>query len=249
MKIKVIFAVSLMCASLRGFAQSVDAASPSADQVIATMLARDGQRESLSAGYTGSRKYVLDNQKLNKRAVMLASITCDPDGTKHFAVVSEEGWKSANNHVLRKMLESESETSRPLNRPKSRLTSDNYTFPKIQVADMEGRPTYVIEVAPKRQDKTLFRGRIWVDAEDYALVRVEGEPAKAPSFWTRRVQFVQQYKKYGAFWFPLSTTSVTEAMIFGTTNVSIHYFDYTPASNAAHGLATSPYREVNYVNH
>jgi hypothetical protein len=70
-----------------------------------------------------------------------------------------------------------------------------------------------------------------VDSEDYALARVEGEPAKNPSFWTRKVQFIQQYYKAGAFWFPMETTSVTDAHLFGTTDVNIRYFDYMPVSN------------------
>ena len=44
-----------------------------------------------------------------------------------------------------------------------------------------------------------------------------------------KVQFVQQYSRAGTYWFPMETTSVTEARVFGTTDVSIHYFDYKPA--------------------
>ena len=32
------------------------------------------------------------------------------------------------------------------------------------------RTVYTIDVTPKRREKYLFRGRIWVDGEDYALV-------------------------------------------------------------------------------
>ena len=33
-----------------------------------------------------------------------------------------------------------------------------------------------------------------------------------------------------SFWYPMSTSSVTEARIFGTTEVTIRYFDYRPRS-------------------
>jgi len=59
------------------------------------------------------RRYVLENQHLHKRAEMLVEVQGDRDGTKHFEILSEEGWKAAHKHVLRKMLESESDTSRP----------------------------------------------------------------------------------------------------------------------------------------
>ena len=64
--------------------------------------------------------------------------------------------------------------------------------------------------------------------QDYALVRVEGKPAKSPSFWIKDVHFVHTYKKSGPQWFPNSTESVTDVRVFGTTKVTINYFDYAP---------------------
>jgi hypothetical protein len=202
----------------------------SADEVIAKLIDRNAQRDKLGAGYSGSRRYVLENKHLNKRAEMLVSVKCDPDGTKHFDVVSEEGWKSANKRVVRKMLESETETSQPRIRPTTSLAHENYRFQMVGKDSLDARPAYVIQVVPKREDKYLFEGRIWVDAEEFAVVRIEGKPAKNPSFWTHSIHFVQQYHKSGSFWFPLSTESVTDARIVGKTEVTISYFDYQPNS-------------------
>src|SRR6266851_4721394 len=71
--------------------------------------------------------------------------------------------------VLRKMLESESETSHPEARTKTRINPENYDFKMAGTEVIDGRTAYVLEVSPKRKEKYLFRGRIWVDAEDYAL--------------------------------------------------------------------------------
>ena len=239
----------LACLAVPLVGQAPAATSLSADEVMAMVFERDSQREALSAGYSGNREYALYNHRMNRRAELVASVVCDVNGTKRFQVVSEEGWAAANKHVLRKMLESESETSRPANRAKTRLITDNYEFQMIRVESLEGRPSYVIEVIPKRSDKYLFRGRIWVDAVDFAVARAEGQPAKNPSFWTRSVHFVQQYHKSGNFWFPAETTSVTEALIFDGTDVSIRYFDYSPLSNSARGSASPAPTEVKYVQH
>jgi outer membrane lipoprotein-sorting protein len=236
----------LLCASASVFSQEPATAGLTADDIMQRVFAHDAIRESQARGYVGSREYVLENKKLNKRAVMSVAIFADADGTKHFQVVSEEGWKSANKHVLRKMLESESDSSNPTTRPRTRIVPENYEFELAGSESLTGRPAYVIDVVPKRSDKYLFRGRIWVDAEDYAVARVEGQPAKNPSFWTRSVHFVQQYRKEGPFWFPANTTSVTEAMIFGTTDVTIRYFDYQPACGTA--AAEKP-MEAHYVQH
>jgi MucB/RseB family protein len=206
---------------------------PTATEIVTRMGSRDLQRQVSIQGYAGMRRYVLDNQHLHKRAEMLVQVQGDPDGTKHFEVVSEEGWKAAHKHVFRKMLESESDTSRPEMRANTRLNLENYEFEVIGTEIVADRPAYVLETHPKRKEKYLFRGRIWVDAEDYALVRAEGQPAKNPSFWTKSTHFVQNYQKNGPLWFPRSTQSVTEAHIFGTTDVNIEYFDYAPKTTQA----------------
>jgi len=203
---------------------------PTATEIVTRMGSRDLQRQVSIEGYAGMRRYVLDNRKLHKRAEMLVQVQGDPDGTKHFEVVSEEGWKAAHKHVLRKMLESESETSRPEMRASTKLNLENYNFAMIGTEMVADRKAYVLEIQPKRKEKYLFRGRIWVDAEDYALVRAEGSPAKNPSFWTKSTHFVQIYQTNGPLWFPRSTQSVTQAHIFGTTDVNIEYFDYSPKS-------------------
>ena len=229
MKIHLLIASTFLCAARVLAAQGP---TPTAEEVVTQMNAHDTMREAGSGGYTGSREYVLENRRLQKRATMLVRVTCDQTGTKQFEVMAEDGWKSANKHVLRQMLVTESDSSHPDTRPRSRITLDNYTFQMIGTEPVGGRMAYAIEAIPKREDKSLFRGRIWVDKEDYALVRVEGEPAKNPSFWTRKVHFLQQYQKAGPYWFPMETTSVTDARIFGTTEVSIRYFDYKAGREA-----------------
>jgi hypothetical protein len=239
-----IMKVLITCALLfvitpRLFSQSPEQQGIRAEDVINRMYARDVQRQARSGGYVGTRRYTLENERLHQTAELVAAVHCDPDGTKHFDAVSEAGWRSANKHVLHKMLESESETSSPANRAKSRLTTDNYYFTMVGTEGIEGRLTHVIDVIPKRREKYLMEGRIWVDATDYALVRAEGKPAHSPSFWTHSVHFVHQYRKRGDFWFPVSTDSITEARIFGTTHVNIAYSDYDanePDSRSAHAL-------------
>jgi negative regulator of sigma E activity len=227
MKTHLVISVFLLMSALPVAAQD-SATSRSADEIVTRMTARDLARQSSIEGYAGMRRYVLENQKFHKRAEMLVQVQGDKDGTKHFEVISEDGWKAAQKHVLQKMLESETETSRPEMRASARLIPENYDFAFVGTEQVASRTAYVLEIRPKRNEHYLFEGRIWVDAEDYALVRAEGKPAKKPSFWTKSIHFVQVNQKYGPVWFPLSTQSVTEAHLFGITDVSIEYFDYAP---------------------
>ena len=95
---------------------------------------------------------------------------------------------------------------------------------------MAGRAAYVLEIKPKRNDKFLFEGRIWVDAEDYALARAEGKPVKKPSFWTKSIHFVQIYQKCGPVWFPLTSTQSWQRKLtcLEPQTSASEYFGYAP---------------------
>ena len=205
---------------------------PTGDEMVAKMMARDNERQAALYGYTAVRRYVLENQGYHKRAEMLVRITCLKDGSKHFETLSSTGWGGARKHVFPRLLEAEADASQPGSRGRSRITPENYAFEMLGTEHVDGRLVYLIAVAPKTPNKYLLQGRIWVDADEYAVVRIDGKPAKNPSFWIKSVHFVHNYGKLGSFWFPVSDRSVTDARIFGNTEVTIEYFDYTPNTSS-----------------
>jgi len=84
----------------------------------------------------------------------------------------------------------------------------------------------VLEAEPKTKNKFLFSGRIWVDAKDFAIVRVEGEPAQNPSWWTKRNLIQHSNKKVGDFWLPARNETATELRLLGRSLLTIEYKDY-----------------------
>jgi hypothetical protein len=174
------------------------------------------------------RRYVLDNERMNKHAEIVVRVECGTDGIKHFELVSQDGWKGAYKHVVSKMLASEAEASQRETKQRTRLSLENYEFHMVRTALLDDRMTYVVDIAPRREEERLIQGRAWIDAQDYAVTRIEGAPAKNPSFWVRSVHFVQTYRKSGPLWFPVTTQSVTEVRVFGATTLTINYFDYAP---------------------
>jgi len=209
-------------------AQELGQQLPSADDVVAKMMEHDNQRQAALHGYTATRRYVLENSRHHKRAEMLVTVTCLDNGSKQFQTVSATGWGIARSHVFPKLLEGESEASFPDVRERSRITPENYSFEMIGTDSIDQRPAYVLAIAPRKQNKYLVQGKIWVDLDEYAIVRIEGKPAKNPSFWTKSVHFVHTYQKSGEFWWPASDRSVTDARIVGTTELTIEYLGYAP---------------------
>ncbi len=202
-------------------------------EIVNRMVQADSDRLAALAGYTGFRRYRFENKKSSKTAEITTRMTCDQAGVKTFEVISENGSGFVRNHILRKMVEAEEEASQKGERQDSRIIPANYEFRLISREILDGRDNYVLEIIPKKPKKFLIQGKIWVDTEDFAIARVQGQPAKNPSFWIKHVDVVQQYGRSGRFWLPARNESVAEARIFGTTEVVIEYSDYVTSVRGA----------------
>lgn len=200
--------------------------TPTAEEVVGRMMERDRERQAALDNYTARRRYIMENERHHKRAEMLVRMKCLKDGSKEFEIVSSAGWGVARSHVFPGLLSAEADASQPASRERSRITPENYTFEMVGTAMVNERTAHVIAVTPKTSNKYLMKGRIWIDSEEYAIVRIEGQPAKNPSFWIKSVHFVHTYGKQGPVWLPLSDTSVTDVRILGTTGLKIEYFGY-----------------------
>ncbi len=208
-------------------------ANVTAPEIVDRMVQADNDRLAALAGYTGVRHYHFENKKSGKHAEMTAHVVVDGAGVKKFEVTEESGSGFVRSHIIHKMIEAEEEASEKGERQQTRILPVNYNFSLIGTEVLDGRSNYVLELDPKTKNKFLIRGRIWVDAEDFAIARVEGQPAKNPSFWIRSVHVVQQYGRNGQFWLPAKNQSIAQAKIFGTTEVVIEYSGYVTSVRQA----------------
>ena len=108
----------------------------------------------------------------------------------------------------------------------SAIKSANYEFKLLGEQDIGPYHCLVAEAVPKRKDKYLFEGRVWIDAEDYAIVRIAGRPAKSLSFWITRADFVRQYQKIGDFWLPARDETIVHVRLYGKKILTIDHRDY-----------------------
>lgn len=200
--------------------------SLTAAEIVERMVQADNDRRTALAGYSGIRRYRFENKKFDKRAEMTVRMSCAEDGVKTFEVVNESGSGFVRKHILGKMIEAEEESSQKGERKGTRIIPENYDFRLLGTEILDGRENYVLQIEPRQPSKFSIRGRIWVDAGDFAIARIEGQPAKNPSFWIRSVKVEQRYERTGPFWLPSLNHSVAEARIFGATEVVIEYSDY-----------------------
>jgi hypothetical protein len=67
---------------------------------------------------------------------------------------------------------------------------------------------------------------VWIDAVDFAIVRIVAEPAKSPSFWIKKSMIEQTYVKVDSFWLPAGSRTETIVRLSGLAVLSIEYRDY-----------------------
>jgi outer membrane lipoprotein-sorting protein len=223
--------VSVLASMIIGFPtiaqQPIVSAPLSADEVMERVVEMNNTRAKALEGYSSLRTYHLECHCLsNKKADMVVRINYQAPDKKEFTIVSESGSGTVRDRVFKKLLEAEQESMRQENRQLSAMTPENYAFQMSDYEKTERGEFYVLDVQPRSKNKFLFRGHIWVDAKDFAITRVEGEPAVNPSWWTEKTDFKRRYEKVGDFWLPEFNESETKVRIFGTAVLTIEYRDY-----------------------
>jgi len=232
----------LLLLSLPIAAQQLTASGPlTADQVVSRMEEMNQVRAKALESYSSIRSYHLECHCIShKTADMVVRADYEAPNKKVFTIVSESGSGTVRNRAFMKLLEAEQESMREDNQQRSAISQENYAFRLTDYQKTDADEFYVLEAQPRTKNKFLFRGLIWVDAKDFAITRVEGEPAANPSWWTLKTDFKRRYQKVGDFWLPQSNESETKVRVFGTAFLTISYRDYQIGPNSA---AVASYQE------
>ena len=105
-----------------------------------------------------------------------------PPGMKTYRITRTRG-NFIGERIVRELLDAETESAKVLHGRE--IGRPNYDFVFLRQENFGLAPEYVLRIVPKRKDKFSLRGQIWVDATTFRIRRIEGVPAKNPSFWIR----------------------------------------------------------------
>jgi hypothetical protein len=203
----------------------VDPSQPSAigDQLFADLVKRNELRSAGLREYSAVRTYAVTdlNGKVHAKEIVRMEYIA-PD-KKTFVTVKEEGSGLIRSLVLRRLMESEVSAAAGKEHHDSSITPANYTFQPVGEEDLGVHHCFVVEAIPKRKDKYLFEGKVWIDSNDFAVVKIAGHPAKKLSFWITRADFVRQYEKIGDFWLPVRDETTVEVRVYGKKIFSIEH--------------------------
>ena len=191
------------------------------------LMAANAQRAEALQGYRGSRTYKLDYYGIfGGHAELQVEATYRAPNQKEFKVISESGSKLLIKQVLLKFWRANEEAQEERNRKALEISPANYVFSLESAQHTPAGDFYVLEVKPRSKSKYVYAGKIWVDAHDFAVARMEGTPASNPSFWVSHVQMQFEWSKINGFWVPVHNYSVTNVRMGGRAILNINYSDY-----------------------
>jgi hypothetical protein len=200
--------------------------SITADQIFAQLEIHNELRKSALLGYSVLRTYEVTDTKGKVHAAEVGRMEFRAPDQKRFVPISETGSGVIRRMALKRLISSEIDAATGKERRDSAMSPANYSLTLLGEQQVGPYRCFVAQVVPKRENKYLFEGRIWIDVNDYAVVRIEGHPAKKPSFWVQQADFVRQYQKVGNFWLPQRDETLIRIRLYGKKLLTIQHQDY-----------------------
>jgi hypothetical protein len=193
------------------------------------LLAHNELRNAALLGYTEQRTYEVTDTTGKVRAQESGQMEYRAPDKKTFATTSESGSGLVRRLALNPLIASEIEAASGKQHHDSSITPTNYTFELLGEQQVGPYHCFVVRATPKRPDKYLFEGTVWIDTADYAIVRIAGHPAKKLSFWIERADFVREYQKIDGFWLSKKDATFVKVRMYGHKVLTINHLNYSIA--------------------
>lgn len=219
----------LLAVSGQGLAQDRSALA-AVETIVQRMAQARTNNQALLRAYSVTRNYTLfgaDGKE--EKAQVLVRISFVPPSSKKFVILKSSG-TGFGEKAVRQMLEHE--TDIVLNHNDTELSLANYEFSLLREEPCGRQRCYVLAISPRRKDKTLLRGHIWVDTATYLLHRTEGEPAKGPSWWLRDSSIIFSYGDVDGMWLQIGSQSTSNVRFVGRFTMVSRDLEYTLSKRA-----------------
>jgi hypothetical protein len=174
------------------------AKAPDLNAIVQSLETAAQQNPAKARGYTVTRRYKLfhDDQR-QPVSQTLAEVTFIPPNTKKYEIKQSSGI-ARGQKMVRDILDLESVPAQS----GSDISRRNYEFVFLQQEKLGDVPTYLLRMIPKRKQKDLLNGLVWVDTRTFRIQRIEGTPAKKPSWWLKDLNITLQYTDLDGLWLP-----------------------------------------------
>jgi hypothetical protein len=201
-----------------GFGQRVTRPSglPEVPPTLATIVPRMEQAMENNRlhvrPYVMTREYRLYGSNDQPRSEVIAEVSFEPPNEKTYKIEKSEG-TDRGKMIVEHLLSSEAAATGK-DSPAA-VDHRNYDFSLGGEGLIDGSPCWVLRLVPKREEKNLISGRAWVDKKTFLIRRVEGDMAKNPSWWVKRVNVTILFGNVSGMWLQTGTLAVADVRIAG----------------------------------
>jgi hypothetical protein len=219
-----LFSAMLCCFALAQ--QGAGSGAPSLASITQAMEKAQAEAHP-QAPYQVIREYrIFGANNSSADSVVVAAVDFRPPRSQNYNIQSWSG-SSRGQQVVRRILDHEVEAAAKVNQPRTAsVTSDNYDFTYLGDTVLDGQPCYLLGLKPKRKEKDLISGEAWVDKRSLLVRRIEGETAKTPSWWLKKVRVKLAFADVEGTWLQTSMEAVADVRILGPHTLTSRILDY-----------------------
>ena len=195
-------------------AQELEASLPNVDLILDSLERTEMQNPALSRPYEVTRQYkVFRGDDTKPSSEVTAQISFTPPDIKTFKITEAHG-NSRGKEIASALLEQEIASAKEGR--KGAISRSNYNFVFLREHNFGAVPEYVLHIIPKRREKGLLLGDIWVDAKTYHIRQIVGVPLKSPSFWIKNINITVQFADVNGMWIFVSVDAIATVRFLGT---------------------------------
>lgn len=177
------------------------------------------------------REYRLSGAKDSRAdAEVVAEVDFRPPASKDYRIQHSSG-SNRGQQVVKRVLEHEVASSS--NPSSSALTRNNYDFSYIGEVTWDDQPCYLMGLKPKRKEAELISGQVWIDEHSFAVRHIEGELAKTPSWWLRKVAVKLTFADVEGTWLQTGMEATADVRLVGSHTLISRILDYRTANEVA----------------
>jgi hypothetical protein len=222
--------VAILCSS--AIAQESAHAKPMPLNVIVESMER-AQDEAHPVPYQVIREYRLfgaNDSRANTEVI--AEVNFRPPARGDYRIQKSTG-TGRGMQVVRHVLDQEADRASQNYKARTALNRNNYDFNYIREEILEGQSCYVLELKPKRKEKELILGEVWVDQHSFLVRHIEGELARSPSWWLKKVRVKLTFDGRGGTWMQTGMEALADVRIVGPHTLTSRILDYRTADQVA----------------
>jgi hypothetical protein len=180
--------------------------------------------------YQVIREYRLFGASANSEVI--AEVDFSALGITEYRIRNSSG-SNRGRQVVRAVLDNEVEATSSGNLARTALSRTNYDFTYIGEEPLDGQPCYRLGLKPKRKEKELISGQVWVDKQSAFVRQIEGEVAKTPSWWLKKVRVKLTFADLDGTWLQTGMEAVADVRMLGPHTLTSRVVDYSGAAEVA----------------